>query len=157
MSERKQTFKNSANNFNTTCKSIFPGAASDLLLTRSFTNSEQSKCSSLKWKASNNEIFTLLLIYGVSFLGLNGLNIIFKGRMNNVYEIFKARVNFIFFQKWWRFHHNRLFGTRGYQNFCRMTQEGFTVGLIRVGDNVKKYKLIDFRGRDEVKKDINSK
>lgn len=78
MSERKQTFKNSANNFNTTCKSIFPGAASDLLLTRSFTNSEQSKCSSLKWKASNIEIFTLLLIYGVSFLGLNGLNIIFK-------------------------------------------------------------------------------
>lgn len=74
MSERKQTFKNSANNFNTT----FPGAASDLLLTRSFTNSEQSKCSSLKWKASNIEIFTLLLIYGVSFLGLNGLNIIFK-------------------------------------------------------------------------------
>lgn len=41
--------------------------------------------------------------------------------------------------------------------FCRMTQEGFTVGLIRVGDKVKKYKLIDFRGRDEVKKDINSK
>lgn len=43
MSEKKQTFKNSANNFNTTCKSIFPGAVSDLLLTRSFTNSEQSK------------------------------------------------------------------------------------------------------------------
>lgn len=36
-----------------------------------------------------------------------------------------------------------------------MTQEGFTVGLIRVGDNIKKYKLIDFRGRDEVKKDKN--
>lgn len=34
-----------------------------------------------------------------------------------------------------------------------MTQEGFTVGLIRVGDNIKKYKLIDFRGRDEVKKE----
>ncbi|XP_062614448.1 E3 ubiquitin-protein ligase RNF8-like [Saccostrea cucullata] len=31
-----------------------------------------------------------------------------------------------------------------------MTQEGFTIGLIRVGDNVKKYKLIDFRGKDEI-------
>lgn len=44
MSEKKHTFKNSANNFNKTCKSIFPGqagAVSDLLLTCSFPNSEQ--------------------------------------------------------------------------------------------------------------------
>ena len=32
-----------------------------------------------------------------------------------------------------------------------MTEEGFTVGLIRVGDNVKKHKLLDLRGKDEVK------
>ncbi|XP_056020387.1 E3 ubiquitin-protein ligase RNF8-like [Ostrea edulis] len=31
-----------------------------------------------------------------------------------------------------------------------MTQESYTVGLIRVGDNVKKYKLIDFREKNEV-------
>lgn len=41
MSEKKHTFKNSANNFNKTGKSIFPGAVSDLLLTCSFPNSEQ--------------------------------------------------------------------------------------------------------------------
>lgn len=32
----------------------------------------------MKWKVLNIEIFILLLIYGVSFFGLNGLNIIFK-------------------------------------------------------------------------------